>query len=311
MAADRDFELEGRTVFWHDDDGIQRELELAPGSVITVGRGEGNTIVLNDDRVSREHARIWLQGQEVWAEDLQSANGTHLNDRAVGREQWPLDDTLTIGTTQFALRPVARTSPTSEMPHGGLPRENAPQGTNPGQVGAKIVKLRWSAIDSASNSEESRNLRPGTVLEVGRDSRSDIALQSDLVSRRHAKISIGHDSITVTDLNSRNGILLAANKVQECAWQPGEELQIGDRIFQYEWTNVTATPIQDAVVHSPKTIQESEASPLLTTARHPQPATLPRLPHRARSSKQGEAASSASISVLFTQGRRVRRMVRE
>jgi S1-C subfamily serine protease len=47
---------------------------------LRLGRGPGNDIVLSDDGVSREHARVWLRGDEVVVQDLDSTNGTFVND---------------------------------------------------------------------------------------------------------------------------------------------------------------------------------------------------------------------------------------
>lgn len=46
---------------------------------ITVGREEGNTIQLNDDRVSRFHLKIQEDGDQLVLTDLDSTNGTRVN----------------------------------------------------------------------------------------------------------------------------------------------------------------------------------------------------------------------------------------
>lgn len=51
---------------------------------LVVGRGAGCDIHLPDPRVSRQHCRIEIRGEELWVEDLGSRFGTRLNGRAVG-----------------------------------------------------------------------------------------------------------------------------------------------------------------------------------------------------------------------------------
>jgi pSer/pThr/pTyr-binding forkhead associated (FHA) protein len=46
---------------------------------VTVGREEGNTIQLNDDRVSRFHLKIQEDDDQLVLTDLQSTNGTRVN----------------------------------------------------------------------------------------------------------------------------------------------------------------------------------------------------------------------------------------
>ena len=47
---------------------------------ITIGRGLNNDILLEDETVSLNHARIYLFNKSWMIEDSQSTNGTFLND---------------------------------------------------------------------------------------------------------------------------------------------------------------------------------------------------------------------------------------
>ena len=53
---------------------------------LTIGRDEGNDIVVDLDNVSRRHARITQRTGKAFLEDLGSTNGTYLNDREVQQE---------------------------------------------------------------------------------------------------------------------------------------------------------------------------------------------------------------------------------
>jgi len=90
--------------------GILRRLDgeasavfpLAP--VTSIGRAPGNTIVLEDDYVSNEHALLMLRGQQWWVEDLNSRNGTLLNgERLHAPTIISAGDVLTIGSSQLKL----------------------------------------------------------------------------------------------------------------------------------------------------------------------------------------------------------------
>lgn len=51
---------------------------------VTVGRGGGCALVLNDDAyVSQLHARLFQQNGEGYVEDLGSTNGTYVNGRPI------------------------------------------------------------------------------------------------------------------------------------------------------------------------------------------------------------------------------------
>ncbi len=50
---------------------------------LTVGREEGNSVQLNDERVSRYHLKIQEDQQQVVLTDLESTNGTKVNGESV------------------------------------------------------------------------------------------------------------------------------------------------------------------------------------------------------------------------------------
>ena len=48
--------------------------------VTSIGRAKSNTLVIEDEYASSRHALLSLRGQQWWLEDLESRNGTLLND---------------------------------------------------------------------------------------------------------------------------------------------------------------------------------------------------------------------------------------
>ncbi|WP_197439812.1 FHA domain-containing protein [Calycomorphotria hydatis] len=64
---------------------------------ITIGREEENTIRLNDERVSRFHAKLQDDGGKVILTDLESTNGTRVNGRPVQVRILRPGDQLSVG----------------------------------------------------------------------------------------------------------------------------------------------------------------------------------------------------------------------
>lgn len=64
---------------------------------ITIGREEDNAIQLNDERVSRFHAKIQIDDDRIILTDLQSTNGTRVNGHAVQMHVLQIGDQLAIG----------------------------------------------------------------------------------------------------------------------------------------------------------------------------------------------------------------------
>jgi hypothetical protein len=50
---------------------------------VTIGREEGNTIQLNDERISRYHLKLQDDAERIVATDLESTNGTRINGEGI------------------------------------------------------------------------------------------------------------------------------------------------------------------------------------------------------------------------------------
>ena len=66
---------------------------------VTIGREEGNAVRLNDERVSRFHAKIQTEDGDVILTDLDSTNGTRVNGAAVQIRRLRAGDQVSIGRT--------------------------------------------------------------------------------------------------------------------------------------------------------------------------------------------------------------------
>lgn len=75
---------------------------LVSGNVTTIGRGEGNKITIMDRSISRTHCRIELTPTGYRVVDLDSTNGTFVNDHRVSRTTLHTGDVLRLGVV--ALR---------------------------------------------------------------------------------------------------------------------------------------------------------------------------------------------------------------
>ncbi len=64
---------------------------------VTIGREEGNVLRLNDERVSRFHAKIQFDNGEIILTDLESTNGTRVNGNVVQIRRLRHGDRVGIG----------------------------------------------------------------------------------------------------------------------------------------------------------------------------------------------------------------------
>jgi pSer/pThr/pTyr-binding forkhead associated (FHA) protein len=64
---------------------------------VTIGREEDNTIQLNDERISRFHAKIQEEGGRYILTDLDSTNGTRVNGHPIHMRIMQVGDTVSVG----------------------------------------------------------------------------------------------------------------------------------------------------------------------------------------------------------------------
>ena len=70
---------------------------------VTIGREEGNTIQLNDDRVSRYHVKIQIDNSRLVLTDLESTNGTKVNGEEIQLRILRVGDMISLGRSTLLL----------------------------------------------------------------------------------------------------------------------------------------------------------------------------------------------------------------
>lgn len=85
---------------------------------ITIGRREGCDVCLSyDSQVSREHAVVMFDGDTFWLEDLDSTNGTFINDQRIeGRAPIAPGKLFRIGRTWLRIEPITQFVPPDDLP---------------------------------------------------------------------------------------------------------------------------------------------------------------------------------------------------
>jgi len=85
------------------DLGVQRVSDLK--GEMSIGRTEGNDLVLNHPSVSRKHARFEGRSDAWWIVDLKSTNGIKVNGNLVTESKVTSGDKISIGSVQLELTP--------------------------------------------------------------------------------------------------------------------------------------------------------------------------------------------------------------
>lgn len=207
-----------------DDPSTGEPIEQAHPLPISIGRGEANGIILNSNRISRLHARIEKVQDRPVIRDLQSTNGTYVNQYRVMETVLEDGDLIQIGP--FAL--TVDVHPFFDTPEA------------PG------LKIKWTEPESGEEHEQV--IRP--PLTLGRDKQNDISLPTGRVSRKHALIKEEAGQIVLLDLESTNGTLVNGRRVTRAILKPGDVIRLGAyeiRVSATEWSRTVPELDESAV----------------------------------------------------------------
>lgn len=99
-------------------EGKARRVRLPINSALLVGRGASNHIILDDPRISRQHARLAPERDGTYLYDLNSANGTLVNGVSVTKHRLQVNDVIRFGRYTFRIEsPPEAVSSTVEPDH--------------------------------------------------------------------------------------------------------------------------------------------------------------------------------------------------
>jgi hypothetical protein len=118
---------------------------------VTIGREEGNTIQLNDERISRFHIKIQEDQGQLVLTDLESTNGTRVNGEDVQLRVLRYGDVIYVGRSQLLYGTNEQIAGRlNELRENGLPMtgEYDPGGSSQ-QLDPKAsdFELRWAAAE--------------------------------------------------------------------------------------------------------------------------------------------------------------------
>lgn len=113
------------------------QFPLRPNREIIVGRGSEFDMVLDEDMVSRRHAKLATYHGQIVLQDLKSTNGTFVNGERINVARLKVGDKILVGTSIMELlrldegpisqRPTSRDQPPAEPPSDvSLPGESIP-----------------------------------------------------------------------------------------------------------------------------------------------------------------------------------------
>ncbi|MFO0593842.1 MAG: FHA domain-containing protein [Myxococcaceae bacterium] len=214
---------------------------------ITFGRDQACQVVLAQQAVSRNHARISRDGTLFFLEDLGSSFGTQVNGQKLPKGEKRLlrnGDIIAIAQFDVTFDRVADVDADNDSAN------------KTSFLSRKVVKDVMKGLSAGGENAYFRIMNgsaEGQRIEIadaqeyvfGRDaSEADIVLNDDLVSRKHVKVRRDWSGTHVEDLGSRNGIKVNKKRTRKATIKDRDEVEIGGvRLLFIDPTEVREDPV--------------------------------------------------------------------
>lgn len=192
----------------------------------TVGRRSDCTVVVDDERVSRQHLRVVVRDHQWVLADLQSANGTFIDGRRV--TEAVVTDGLCVHLGRAEGEASLRFDTTATPPiDAGAATVLAPNA--PDRVPTRSGRHRREPVSPAELGPARLHRLDAHSIAIGRSDENEVVLNDLETSRRHAVLLRTGDGFRLKDLGSHNGTFLNGQRVTEAAVVTGDVIAIGTR----------------------------------------------------------------------------------
>ena len=192
-----------------------------------IGAARDADIRILAEGVSRNHARLWQEGDTFWIEDTGSTNGTFVSGIRVSKERVHHLDVVTLGRAVALIFLVREGTSATPAPPGG------------------IVGVKLTAMDGPEAGQTF--LVPKGEITLGRAESNNVGVASRAVSKVHARIERGSGVVTLRDLDSVNGTLVNDTRIVDTVvLGPRDRICLGGvRTFSVELKRDGATAPSD------------------------------------------------------------------
>jgi putative ABC transport system ATP-binding protein len=297
-------EPRARLIWREDNRSFEKPIDR---SELTIGRGDDNDIVVNDPSTSRNHCVIVSNEEGRFVLDLESANGTFVNDGLVfERRSLNHGDRIRIGGLEF-LYEILPVEPVKQA-EGEVDRSQPA----PIEKGSEPVQLQPIQPEPETDLKQPMPAQPVPVLlditmarlvwedelgtkvmgiggqgvTLGRSSKNDIQVQDLAASRYHCKITPVKQGFVIEDLDSTNGTFVNYHRViRNRTLNSGDKLQIGQSEYIFE------SILTEAETIVPPGLRELELSEEQLVRQRERPQIIEVIPANIETEEEIEAAA--------------------
>lgn len=229
---------------------------------LIIGRAETADINIPKEHISRHHARFVEHDHFVWIQDLNSANGTRINNTLLhggarlfhgdyvsfDKERYQLigkgGDLTPVESFVDPLRGTTSRPPPKQVDTTEFSAVEEPVNTTTTQL---RLSETGAFLIGSSESVDGKVFRIGLGESlIGRGSHCNIIISDSTVSHEHAQIKVRPEGVTVTNLMSTNGSKVNGVEITSAKLEDGDVLRLGrvslvfkdiplPRIESYPW----------------------------------------------------------------------------
>jgi pSer/pThr/pTyr-binding forkhead associated (FHA) protein len=219
--------------------------------VISIGRGNRNTIIIQDNEVSRDHVRLVLTDAGYEIEDLNSSNGTFINGQDITGNKWLLQNPCIIelgDSITLEFRP-------------GEPGTDDLRSTRTINTfdDSQFTQSYLVYLGRDEHSQPAVYPLNGMNITVGRSTACNIVIIEPELSREHFRLSLVGRTYSITDLGSTNGTMLNNEILEDTRpLNNGDIIQIG-RSLRFQFTNQPERFTSDIITN--RLVDETKIGP--------------------------------------------------
>ncbi len=215
--------------------------------ITTIGRGDEADIHIDESLSSRLHCQLEIKASGLKLVDLESRNGTKVNNEFVNQHYVTIDDEILLGNTKITIssRLPLTTGEYQEikieealeknldidqlLPTGDIEKPDFRDSAEL-KVNHIIPILQYQLEDG---SDKTFDLHKNEVT-IGRSDEATLTIADKLSSRIHAKIFRDDKRYFIEDLNSRNSTKINNREVKgKIELLPGDKILIGEIEFTF------------------------------------------------------------------------------
>lgn len=188
--------------------GRKRKIRLRDQKPITIGRDAKNVLAIKDERLSRFHCIIEKSGSSVRIRDLESRNGTRVNNRQVKQAELKTGDWLQVGRVkiQFLLEAGGTMGDKAHPAPGNTGSSKTKRLRDEPTASDEGIEIDWQPPEASASPGQTTASPPMRGLEAPVEDHEDLREIADSLTDK------SFDESSIALINARGQTLHASSE---------------------------------------------------------------------------------------------------